>query len=49
MQQWDGLSDPAMEEALYEIASMRRFAGFSLSSGSIPDQTTIPNVRDLLG
>ena len=27
MQQWYGLSDPGVEEALYEIASMRRFAG----------------------
>ena len=48
MQQWYGLSDPAMEEALYEIASMRRFAGFSLGSGSIPDETTILNFRHLL-
>jgi IS5 family transposase len=48
MQQWYGLSDPAMEEALYEMASMGRFAGFSLGSGSIPDETTIPNFRHLL-
>jgi transposase, IS5 family len=48
MQQWYELSDPAMEEALYEIASMRRFAGFSLGSGSIPDETTILNFRHLL-
>ena len=48
MQQWYGLSDPAMEEALHEIASMRRFAGFSLGSGSIPDETTILNFRHLL-
>jgi IS5 family transposase len=48
MQQWYGLSDPAMEEALYEIASMRRFAGFSLGSGSIPDETTILKFRHLL-
>ena len=48
MQQWYGLSDPAMEEALYEIASMRRFAGFSLGRGSIPDETTILNFRHLL-
>src|SRR6188508_44287 len=27
LQQWYGLSDPAMEEELYEIASMRQFAG----------------------
>ena len=48
MQQWYALSDPAMEEVLYEIASMRRFAGFSLSSGSIPDETMILNFRHLL-
>ena len=48
LQQWYGLSDPAMEEALYEIASMRRFAGFSLGGGSIPDETTILNFRHLL-
>jgi IS5 family transposase len=29
-----------MEEALYEIASMRQFAGFSLTK-PIPDETTI--------
>ncbi len=48
MQQGYGLSDPAKEEAIYEIASMRRFAGFSLGSGSIPDETTILNFRHLL-
>ena len=30
LQQWYGLSDPGMEDALYEIESMRRFAGLSL-------------------
>jgi transposase, IS5 family len=49
MQQWYGLSDPAMEEALYEIASMRRFAGLSLAKGAVPDETTILNFRHLLG
>ena len=47
MQNWFGLSDPAMEEALYEIAPMRVFAGLSLSA-SIPDETTILNFRRLL-
>lgn len=47
MQNWFGLSDPAMEEALYEVASMRRFAGLSLT-GAIPDETTILNFRHLL-
>lgn len=48
MQQWFGLSDPAMEEALYDMAPMRRFAGLTLSSAGIPDETTILNFRHLL-
>jgi IS5 family transposase len=47
MQQWYSMSDPAMEDALYEIASMRLFAGLSLD-GAIPDHTTIMNFRYLL-
>jgi IS5 family transposase len=47
MQNWFALSDPAMEEALYEIASLRTFARLSLA-GSIPDETTILNFRHLL-
>jgi IS5 family transposase len=48
MQNWFGLSDPATEEeALYEIASMRVFAGLRLG-GPIPDETTILNFRRLL-
>ena len=47
MQNWFALSDPAMEEALYEIASLRNFAGLKLSE-SIPDETTILNFRHLL-
>ena len=47
LQQWYALSDPAMEEALYEIASMRQFAGLSLLT-DIPDETTILNFRRLL-
>jgi transposase, IS5 family len=47
IQQWYSLSDPAMEDALYEIASMRLFAGLSLDK-PIPDHTTIMNFRHLL-
>ena len=46
MQNWFALSDPAMEEALYEIASLRTFAGLGLEA--IPDETTILNFRHLL-
>jgi transposase, IS5 family len=48
MQNWFGYSDPAMEEALYEVAPLRRFAGLSLTRGSIPDETTILNFRRLV-
>ena len=47
MQNWYNMSDPAMEDALYEITSMRLFADLSLE-GSIPDHTTIMNFRHLL-
>jgi IS5 family transposase len=47
MQNWFGLSDPAVEEALYEITPMRAFAGLTLTK-AIPDQTTILNFRRLL-
>ena len=42
MQQWYSLGDEAMEDALYEIASMRQFAQLSLDK-AIPDRTTIMN------
>lgn len=48
MQQWYGLSDPAMEDALYDSESMRRFAGIDLGEDVIPDETTILNFRHLL-
>lgn len=47
MQNWFALSDPAMEEALYEITSLRNFAGLSLGE-PIPDETTILNFRHML-
>jgi IS5 family transposase len=37
-----------MEDALYDIESMRRFAGIDLSSDPVPDETTILNFRHLL-
>jgi IS5 family transposase len=47
MQNWFALSDAAMEEALYEITSLRSFARLSLNE-PIPDETTILNFRHLL-
>ena len=46
MQQWYGLSDPAMEDSLYDVESMRRFAGVDLDH--IPDETTICKFRHFL-
>jgi IS5 family transposase len=48
MQQWYSLSNPAMEETLIEVPSMRRFAGIDLLSDRIPDETTILTFRHLL-
>ena len=47
-QQWFTLSDPAMDEVLYDMQSMRQIAGLSLNPGGIPDETTILNFRHLL-
>ena len=41
------LSDPGMEDLLYEVESVHRFAGLRLS-GPLPDETTIMNFRHLL-
>ena len=48
MQQWYALSDPGMEDALYEIESMRRFARLDLGDDALPDETTILKFRRLL-
>ena len=48
MQHWYSLSDPAMEDALIEVPTMRRFAGIDLISERIPDETTILAFRHLL-
>ena len=41
------LSDPGMEDLLYEAESVRRFTGLRLSD-ALPDETTILNFRHLL-
>ena len=48
MQHWFNLSDPAMEDALYDSGSMRRFAGIELAEDAVPDETTILRFRHLL-
>ena len=42
------LSDPAMEESLYDSVSMRRFAGIDLGREPVPDETTVCKFRHLL-
>ena len=48
MQQWFNLSDPAMEEALNDMALFRDFAGLGGSNDRQPDETTILRFRRVL-
>ena len=48
LQHWYDLSDPGVEDALYDSESMRRFVGIELGEDAIPDETTILHFRHLL-
>jgi len=48
LQHWFNLSDPAVEEALYDSRAMRRFVGIDLGREPVPDETTVCNFRHLL-
>src|ERR1700678_3520777 len=48
LQQWFNLSDPGVEEALYDSLAMRSFVGIDLGSEPAPDETTVCNFRHLL-
>jgi transposase len=48
MQNWFNLSDPQAEDSLYDMESMRRFAGIELAEDGIPDESTILRFRHLL-
>jgi transposase, IS5 family len=48
MQQWFGLSDPAMEEALYDVPLYRDFAGLDGGMTRLPDESRILRFRHLL-
>src|SRR5215472_9146459 len=48
LQHWFNLSDPAVEEALYDSQAMRRFAGIDLGREPVPDETTVCRFRHLL-
>ena len=48
LQQWHGLSDPGLEEAVDDRLSFRRFAGLPLEQ-AVPDHATIWRFREALG
>ena len=48
VQQWFNLSDPGVEEALYESSAQRRFVGVDLGVAPAPNETTVLRFRHLL-
>ena len=48
VQQWFNLSDPAMEEALYDTPMFREFVGLDAGEDNLPDESTILRFRHLL-
>ena len=48
VQQWYGLADEAVEDALYDSCALRDFCGINLANESVPDATTLMGFRHLL-
>lgn len=48
VQHWFNLSDPGVEEALYDSRALRRFVGIDLGREPVPDETTVCKFRHLL-
>ena len=48
LQQWYGLADEALEDALYDSQALRVFAGIDLAVATVPDATTVLNFRHWL-
>lgn len=48
LQQWFNLSDPAVEEALYDSTAMRAFVGIDLGREPVPDEPTVCRFRHRL-
>lgn len=48
LQQWYGLADEALEDAVYDSQAMRGFLGINLGSEAVPDATTLLKFRRLL-
>jgi IS5 family transposase len=48
LQQWFGLSDPAMEDAIYDRISFQKFLNIDIGIDNVPDETVILRFRHLL-
>ena len=48
LQQWYGLADEALEDALYDSQGLQRFARIDLAAQGVPDATPLLNFRHLL-
>ena len=48
LQQWYGLADAALEDALYDSQALRGFARIDLAAAGVPDATTLLKFRRLL-
>ena len=48
VQQWYGLADEAVEDAVYDSQALRQFLNIDLSQQSVPDATTLMGFRHLL-
>ena len=48
LQQWYGLADEALEDALYDSQALRGFAGIDLTVDAVPDATTVLHFRHWL-
>lgn len=48
LQLWHNLSDPALEEAVYDRLSFQKFLGFDCFGGVVPDESAILRFRHLL-
>src|SRR5438552_18936408 len=48
VQQWFNLSDPGVEEALYDSVAMRQFVGIDLGCEPVPDASRVGKVRHLV-
>lgn len=45
---WLNVADPAVEEALYDSATLRQFVGIDLGAEPVPDETTVCKFQHLL-